>query len=382
MRRFYLYTALASLVITLLSGLLLRAQWGWGFLWVEEIKYLIHAHSHLAMLGWLFWVIVSLMIDKQHENLLPRWFGILFLMLSLLLFPAFLYQGYGPISIALSTLHIFFSYYLAWRWFKIDRNAITFDRQLLRHALILMLVSTIGPLALGGSTVMGPEWMEFWIRYYLHGQFNGWITFAVLALLIRYTGAKVSLPAWMLDTWTVSAVLSVIVLIDQVQIPGLIWIGRLAALIYMIIGLVVGFKIITSRSSEIIVSPLLLTGLIWFAVKQIMFGLAIFPEYQILIETVHNARVAFTHVSLLGFSSALLLWMIQKENGVRSLPSEWLIALGSALMCGLLLAEGSGMEIYHLAGWSIQRWYVVAGGFVLLGVFELLRKLTPHRATE
>ena len=91
-------------------------------------RFLTHAHSHVAMLGWVYLMLFTLIVHyfiPEKKPIYNRLFwltevAVVGMMLS---FPL---QGYAAISISFSTLHIFCSYYfvyLIWNHHKIENIA-------------------------------------------------------------------------------------------------------------------------------------------------------------------------------------------------------------------------------------------------------------------
>lgn len=84
-----------SLLVVLLSGCLIRFQWIAPEHAVFATKYLIHAHSHLALIGWLYLLLMAAAFASfgaiRHE---AWWFHGLVAMMT----AAFLLQGYAAAS--------------------------------------------------------------------------------------------------------------------------------------------------------------------------------------------------------------------------------------------------------------------------------------------
>ncbi len=171
-------------------GLLLR------FFFVIPItlnyKFILHAHSHTALLGWVYLglttLIYKLFLSKaQKLKLYKRIFYFTnFCILGMLV--TFPIQGYALFSIIFSTLFLFASYWFA--WFAIKhipqhfRNR--FSWKLIKTALLYLVLSSIGPWAIGGvMATLGPEsiWYKTSIYFYLHFQYNGWFILTLLSVL-------------------------------------------------------------------------------------------------------------------------------------------------------------------------------------------------------
>lgn len=182
--------ALGYFLLVALLGILLRL-----FLIADvpaTYRYLVHTHSHVALLGWVYISLTSLIyflflkeakIDRLYRGIF--WFTQFTILGMLLSFP---FQGYALFSIIFSTLFLIASYFFAWMVLK--NIPLKFKRRFsfrcIKAALIYMVVSSIGPWALGaimstlGSTSI---WYKLAIYFYLHFQYNAWFILALIGFL-------------------------------------------------------------------------------------------------------------------------------------------------------------------------------------------------------
>ncbi len=183
--------ALVYFVLAALLGCVLR------FFRVLDIpityKYIVHAHSHIALLGWVYLALTSLLYKlylskpeahKKYSKIF--WFTQLTLMGMLLTFP---FQGYAAFSIVFSTLFLFASYWFSWFFFKNVPVAYkkTQSLQCAKAAIVYLLISSVGPWALGGimNTLGGDSiWYRLAIYFYLHFLYNGWMIMALVAVFL------------------------------------------------------------------------------------------------------------------------------------------------------------------------------------------------------
>lgn len=155
-------------------------------------RFLVHTHSHVALLGWVYVSLTSLIyflflkkaeIDKLYRQIF--WFTQITILGMLLTFP---FQGYALFSIIFSTLFLVASYFFAWMVIKkVPQEYKTkFSFRCVKAALIYMIISSIGPWALGaimstlGSTSI---WYKIAIYFYLHFQYNAWFILALLGIM-------------------------------------------------------------------------------------------------------------------------------------------------------------------------------------------------------
>lgn len=155
--------------------------------------FLLHAHSHVAMLGWAYLLIYVLLVhffipkEKQKNPIYNRlfWFTEFSVIGMMVSFPI---QGYALFSIIFSTLHILSSYVFCWLVWRDGDRGKSGDQKLLLTALFFMFFSTLGVWCLGPAVkTLGKQsdLYQIAIQFFLHFQFNGWFLFAVLALFLK-----------------------------------------------------------------------------------------------------------------------------------------------------------------------------------------------------
>lgn len=182
--------ALSYFLVVALLGLLLR------FFFITSIplnyKFILHAHSHTALLGWIYLGLTTLIYklflsEAQKPKLYKRIFLFTNICILGMLF-SFPFQGYALFSIIFSTLFLFASYWFS--WFAIKHIPAHFKSRfswkLIKTSLWYLVISSIGPWCIGGvMTTLGPEsiWYKTSIYFYLHFQYNGWFIIALLGVL-------------------------------------------------------------------------------------------------------------------------------------------------------------------------------------------------------
>ncbi len=181
--------AVGFLVVTTLLGTLLRLLAVWPLPGLEY-GHLLHTHSHLGFLGWVFNAFLALAVMRFVPVEQAGVFQRIFLVLQVAVLGMMLsypFQGYGAVSIAFSTLHMGASAVFAWKLW-LSNTAAPIARGHLRLALVFLVVSGLGPLALGPLAASGlrdtPAY-SLSIYFYLHGQYNGWFVFFLQAVLFQ-----------------------------------------------------------------------------------------------------------------------------------------------------------------------------------------------------
>lgn len=195
--RKHIRLALAYFVVVALMGLLLRLYFVLPLQF--NYKFLLHAHSHTALLGWIYLglttLIYGLFLAKTDDGRRYRPIFI-FTNISILgMLVTFPLQGYALFSIIFSTLFLFASYWFAWFAFKRvpTESKHRFSWKLIKAALWYLVLSSIGPWTIGGvMATLGPEsiWYKTSIYFYLHFQYNGWFILALLGVLFYFLEEK------------------------------------------------------------------------------------------------------------------------------------------------------------------------------------------------
>lgn len=156
---------------------------------------ILHAHSHVAFQGWvylsLFYLIVKQYLNEKEiiEGKYKLQFTLTAAVVVLILI-SFLYQGYGLFSIVFSTIFQLLSYWFIIRFFNdVKKNELVMLKAIplkfIIASLWFNLISTLAPWAIGVISAKGLSGSEAYhsaIYFFLHFQYNGWFTFAILGL--------------------------------------------------------------------------------------------------------------------------------------------------------------------------------------------------------
>ncbi len=378
---FFYWTNLSILFFALAAamGAFLRMQF---FSPVPGIhfKNFLHGHSHLAFLGWIFNALFTALLyaylpgqAKKYRSL----FGLLQVTVigMLIMFPL---QGYAAASIAFSTLHILLSYAFVYKFLNdvkhhpLARQKHALSLLLVRWSLFFMILSTAGPFALGVIKAKGlaaTSLYQLAIYFYLHFQYDGWFTFAVLGLLfwiLEHYGISFSqkkaryfvwlfamacLPAYALSTlWAHPPAVIY-------AVAGLaVWL-QLAALYYFLqIGLDIRAQVTNLfRNWQ---GWLMAFALGSFAVKLLLQSFTVIPALADKAYLVRNFTVGYLHLVFLGFISAFLIgWLAQQKLIV---PWPLLGKVASILyLTGFVSSELCifAQPLWIYAGWGTLPYY-------------------------
>ena len=285
-------------------------------------RYFTHAHSHVAMLGWVYLMLYTFIVfnfTRQNRKKYIRLFWITQIsVLGMLL--SFPFQGYGTVSIAFSTLHILCSYFFVfWVW-KDLKNKTGASILMLKSALVFMLISTIGVWSLGPIIAIygnGTPYYDIAIQFFLHFQFNGWFLFGVLALLIKELNIKNSTlfkSFYLLLTFATIATIALPIYWYQPSIV-LFYLNGLGVFLQLIAVLIL-FRLIylhikkskPTWSSLSIFTYAFVLSCIGF--KVLTQGLSLIPGLAEELYQYHSLIIGFIHLVMLGVITGLLFYML------------------------------------------------------------------------
>lgn len=194
--KFWLQVALFNLAIVAILGVLLRYKIAFSFPLIHQ-KHLLHGHSHFAFSAWVGQMIMTLLgyTLKEREQgqcrfdftSLLAWNTIIaFFMLF-----AFVYQGYGPISIFFSTLSTAINFLFCFRvWLFLGQSPQKYmGDYYIKASIIFNVLSSLGTVFLAylmSNKINNPEQYLASVYYYLHFQYNGYFIFSCLGLFAYF----------------------------------------------------------------------------------------------------------------------------------------------------------------------------------------------------
>jgi hypothetical protein len=186
--------SLLNLSIVAFLGAIMRYKIGFE-LPVFEQKYLQEAHSHFAFAGWITHTLYFLLV-RIFRSGLPRIKELVYQRLILVnllsaygMLVCFFIQGYGPVSLAFSTLSVVTGYVFSWYALK-DAGRLPADhpaRNCIMAAIGFCLLSTLGTMVLSWMMASHHYDQNLYlgsIYFYLHFQYNGWFLFACIGIFM------------------------------------------------------------------------------------------------------------------------------------------------------------------------------------------------------
>lgn len=405
--------AIFYFVVVLITGTWLRVQWTWPELTFLNAKFLIHAHSHLALLGWIFPVVAGYLISNfvlptRQKSLasLLYWIPIHICIIAMTF--AFALQGYAFWSISFSTIYILVTSIWSIHFLlkMDDRNDPT--SLLVKLAVFSYLGSNIGPFALSGGTLYGESWITLWITYYLHSQFSLWIPLGVLAILFSLfkeslnsvhdakTNRHLKISKFMIWAYFVGSIMQLETMSRTLSIFNASpYIGFLGSIVVLVTTFYLVFLLFHKNKPPYII----LTGLLLFLIKSILQLLASIPEIGQSFTEIHFFKIGYTHLLLLGSYTFILIGVLEKLNtktlqnkvglhingennsnevtnpGTSILKSTGTIIfmVGSLSMIFLLMTIGFSQYVGIILDFNIQFYLFLTGMISLVGFVASLR---------
>ncbi|MGK7393341.1 MAG: hypothetical protein ACNS62_02170 [Candidatus Cyclobacteriaceae bacterium M3_2C_046] len=334
------YFVLVALMGAFLRFLLVHPATGINY------RFILHTHSHIAFLGWVFnffyAAIIKSYLSPQHQQK-PVYRTIFFLLQLAVLGMLFTFplQGYGRESIIFSTLHVLLSFWLVFRLFRDlpDPSSSPVGVLFIKAALVFMVISSMGPFALGPLMVLDlshSPWYNLSIYFYLHFQYNGWFTFALLGLLfwqfhqmgLTVDNRKSRTFFWLM---AISCLPAYLLSAFWAKPPAVLYyVGYLAAFLQLValgyfFKILINLKNLLKNNLSRTCLLLLIMSLLSFFLKILFQFITIFDPVMDLAYSVRPFTIAYLHLVFIGFVSLYMLqyliftWFHPNPSGVRKI---------------------------------------------------------------
>lgn len=359
-----------NFLIASVMGLLMRFMTLFHF---DGINYsfLLHAHSHVAMLGWVYMTIYVLIVrmfipkDKSCKPIYNRLFWMTeFTVIGMMI--SFPVQGYAFFSILFSTAHILLSYVFCVLVWKDCSKENTRERKLLMTAILFLVFSTFGVWCLGPALNMLGKQNAFYqiaIQFFLHFQFNGWFLFAVFALFLKQAKRNLEGESFkrFFGLLLLSTFLTMALPISwYIKNEMLKWINVFGVLL-QIIAFVYFYKILKSNityfKTNLNATAKGIYGLVLFSLffKISIQLLNLMPDLFEVSHQIRNLVIGFIHLTTLGIITGILFGVLI-ENKVLDHKSKIL---------------GYGIKFFSLGYILNEVLLFLQGGFFYLGIGKI-----------
>jgi hypothetical protein len=358
-----LFTSLLFLLFTAIMGCLLRF-YAAGIDAGLKFGNLLHAHSHTAMMGWVYVAISSLVyllfIEKPGFKVL---FGVTLASVFGLLV-AFLIQGYGLFSIFFCCLHLLCTYIFVYKALSETRGETSQATRLLRLSLYLLVISTLGLLGIGPAMALADRFSGLFqttIQFYLHFQFNGFFYFAILAIFFKSFELEIEERKFNQFVY-LSALATALTFalplswyfpgrhLYYLQVVGSVF--QLAA----VVQLMYSFKSKLSLQFGNSEKALFYFSALSFLLKTLLPVFFIYPDLMRWSHEIRSVTIAFIHLMMLGMITGFLMFfMLRKQffcsKSLSFRAGVFLFIVSFILTEGLLFVQ-SLQAMFSLPSWK------------------------------
>lgn len=389
LRKSWIWLPAFNLMLAVLFGVLLRMAFVIELPWLD-FRNFMHAHSHVAMLGWALPVLILFLYHAFCQEFTNNRKGItiLFWVLQVSVIGMaimFSLEGYGVSSGAFSALNGLTSYALVFLMWKNRRVNHGVSGYFFNAALFFYLFSTIAIWVLPILVSLGERGTVSYyltIQFFLHFQFNGWLIFSVLALFIkeledrgvRFDHLNSKRFFWLLFS---SCFLTFALALSWASPIFFVFVINSIGVLIQLISLWFLTRILRSigreslRQFQPIVRYLLIFSVLAFYLKIIIQFMVWVPDIATVAYTIRNLVIGFFHLVFLGIFTLFALayafarGYISRSNNL-SVKGLWVFI--AAVILSELIIFGQGVMFWGNMGflpfyyWSL---FVVSALFPL-----------------
>ena len=386
--------AFAFFVIAATLGLLMRAaqQFDFGFTY----KFVKHGHSHIALMGWVYNCLITLLGYQFLPNNKLRKFQQIFWATQITIFGmlfTFPFQGYALFSIIFSTLFLIASYWFT--AFFIKNTTVEYNNSLakpfIKSGLAFLVICSLGPWLLGYvMRTQGPTstLYQLCIYFYLHFLYNGFMVFALLGLFVfnaenhqLITDRKQVKEAYQLILAGTILTFFLSTLFFTNAIP-LFVIGGLGAVLQLL-GFIQIYKLgLKQLGQQLKAKPLFQCIVGLFIIKLVLQLLSALPYFVDLLENRVEFVIGYLHLVFLGCISLSLLYLLIQKELTFSKTTLYLYIVG--FLGTEILLFYKGVELWQQ--WPFFKDYYVAltiaSCILLAGIFGLFLNILRSKKNK
>lgn len=391
----YVVVCFLNFFVAALMGLMLR------YFFVHPLdfnfRFLTHAHSHVAMLGWVYlmlFVLLTYFFVPVKKEIFNRLFWLTQVAVVGMMF-SFPFQGYAWVSISFCTLHILCSYWFVYLVYKHHVVTSKITGWLLKASLVFMLLSTIGVWCLGpavGLLGSASAFYQIAIQFFLHFQFNGWFLFAVLAIFVHQFPLQDSRMAQRFFIMLiVSTIFTFALPVSWFAFhPLLLWGNGLGVLLQVYTGYLF-FQCLKPnwkpfwKQLPYLAKAAYGLALVSLLLKVALQFFSIIPEVAAMAYQYRNFVIGFIHLMMLGVISGFLLAFLFKflvgHKSKTLMFGFYIFLAGFAATELFLLLQG----LYYCLGWGMISHYhfilFLLSAFLPIGIVLIIFNLLLYEST-
>lgn len=394
--------SLASLSIVAILGVLMRYKIGFDFPYFSQ-KNIQHAHSHFAFLGWvtqtLYVLLVRYITRNTTTSYLSHYKTILTsnLVCATGILVSFFIEGYGVVSISLSTFSIVLAGFFAYYFLK-DLKRIPADnpgKPWFKAAIWFHLFSSIGTFYLA-YIMASHNFHEYWylasVYFYLHFQYNGFFIFACIGFAV--TKAPQLLPTYKYNKvifrlFFISAIPAYFLSVLWANLPIWLYVIVVVAAIAQLLGWI---KLVADLQKAFheknLLTPylkyLFLFVFIAFSIKLILQLGSTIPVVSKMAFGFRPVVIAYLHLVLLAVITVFLLTYLYWLEAIKGRAARAALAvftIGVFLNEAALAVQGAASFIYLPVEYINEILFgiaiILAFGAIWLALSQITRKEVP-----
>ncbi len=353
-----------------------------------DYRFIVHAHSHVALLGWVYIALVILIYKLYFSELKKHplykriiWFTNICILGMLFSFP---FQGYALYSIIFSSLFLIATYWLGWFFLKHipKKYKKTHSYICIKASIWYMVFSSIGPWAVGvvmATLGKASVYYKLAIYFYLHFQYNAWFILALIGVLfyiIEQLPIKIDEKKFKIFFLLInlSIVLSFFLSVLWTKPPIIFYILAALGAILQVLAYFYFFRIVqiawltlNKTLSPIVLKLLKFSGIL--LIVKIGFQLiSAIPYFANLAYLYKDFVIGYLHWTFLGVVSLCLFAFLEHFKLVRL---NWFIIV--LYIIGFIFSE---FLIFYKAMQLWQRWSVIPDHALILIIISALIPLS------
>ncbi|PQJ82001.1 hypothetical protein [Polaribacter glomeratus] len=339
-------------------------------------KFIVHTHSHIALLGWVYIALTSLIYHLFINKNVSKKYSVLFWITQVTILGmlvSFPITRYALFSIIFSTLFLICTYWF-YSFFRKHHHCSkkSYSYQFINTSLLFLVISSIGPWALGvimktlGNT---STLYKNAIYFYLHFQYNGWFIFCLLGLFIfllekhkiLINKKAISLFYKLLVlSCCLTLFLSFLWIKPSVIIYVIAFLGSVLQLfaLFKFQQILNSIKLDLSNKLAPFTYHLLQFIYILFVFKIVLQAFTAIPLFAELVSQIIDFVIGYLHLTFLGIVS-LSLFIFLKEFGLLNLSKFWI----RIYLLGFILSE---ILIFYKGFCNWQQLSIINNYYVVL----------------
>ncbi len=395
--RKWLLSAMMFLIVAAFLGFLLRVAFLIELPIWFKYKNIQHAHSHIAMMGWLtacLYMFICMCFEFNNKSYSRLFWISQFIVLALLF--SFIIQGYKFISILFSVFFIIVNYLFIYKCLNDIKakyhGVMPLSAKLLKASLFFLGFSSLGIWAMGPIMVMSLKGSAIYysmVQFYLHFQFNGWFIFVMLALVVKVfednsIRLDIKKSSLFYRLMFISCFLTYALSVTwSTPLNAIFWLNS-AGVIMQGIALIYFLRMIneirTDAQKMFSKVHFRLWGITFFlfSFKVLIQTFVSIPYLAKVSYTIHNFVIGFVHLLMLGVLCTFIFGLLEYKNLFKSYAGIIIFITGVFLTEALLF--GQGLLLWLGMGF-IPYYYliiVIFSALLFLGAaklpFDLIRK--------